>query len=257
MGSLTASERLLETCLSDRRVDFDRIPEASFPTPDYKLNVEPEPVFAEVKEFGRSGKRQTEGYCPVPFVREKIKASRKKFERHMDSPCCVVLYNHASFTVVLQPELVLCAMFGELYETVGQNVFRYFGVSEMRPDENTRIGGVVALLPLRVHRNCVEAGRRMYQLTGGFSRELTDAEVNQIHRETSRYLGEVESVFRAVVVENPWAKKRLPRTLFTGPFDERWAMEDDGTVRLAFSGKRVAEMRSLLPKYALKMMGLW
>src|ERR1700733_877277 len=204
MGSLTASERLLENCLSERQGGFERIREEPLPTPDYKLNVESGPVFAEVKEFGRSGKMRTEGYCPVPFVREKIKASRKQFERHMDHPCCVVLYNEASFTVVLQPELVLCAMFGELYETVDQNVFRYFGVSEMRPKENTRISTVVALIPLRVHRNCVEAGRRIFEITDGFSRELTDEEVNQIHRETSRYLGEVESVFRAVVVENPW-----------------------------------------------------
>lgn len=257
MGSRTTSERLLENCLSERRVEFERIPEESVPTPDYKLKVEPEPVFAEVKEFGRSGKMRTEGYCPVPFVREKIKASRKQFERYRDHACCVVLYNQSSFTVVLQPELVLCAMFGELYETVDENVFRFFGVSEMRPEENTRISAVVALLPLRVHRNCVEAGRRIFKLTDAFSRELADDETNQIHRETSRYLGEVESVFRAVVVENPWAKKSLPRTIFTGPFDERWAMEEDGTVRLAFSGERVSEMRALLPEYALKMMGLW
>jgi hypothetical protein len=34
-------------------------------------------------------------------------------------------------------------------------------------------------------------------------------------------------------------------------------MTEDGTVRLALSGKRVAEKRSFLPEYALKMMGSW
>jgi hypothetical protein len=34
--------------------------------------------------------------------------------------------------------------------------------------------------------------------------------------------------YRAVVVENPIAKNPLPRTLFTGPFDERWATTEDG-----------------------------
>jgi hypothetical protein len=34
-------------------------------------------------------------------------------------------------------------------------------------------------------------------------------------------------------------------------------MEEDGTVRLAFSGERVAEMRALLADYALRMMGLF
>jgi hypothetical protein len=34
--------------------------------------------------------------------------------------------------------------------------------------------------------------------------------------------------------------------LFTGPFDERWGIEEDGTVRLASSGERVAEIRALV-----------
>jgi hypothetical protein len=166
-------------------------------------------------------------------------ASRKKFERHMDSPCCTILYNERSFTVVLQPESVLCAMFGELYETKDQNLFRYFGVSEMRLDENTRISAVVALLPLWVHRNCIEVGRRMYQLTDCFSR----ARRSRIHSSCRRR----ESV----------GEEATARNAFTRPLDEGWAIERDETVRLAFSGEQVAEMRALLPDDALKTMGLW
>jgi hypothetical protein len=33
--------------------------------------------------------------------------------------------------------------------------------------------------------------------------------------------------------------------------------EEDKTVRWTFSGDRLAEMKALLPEYALKMMGLW
>jgi hypothetical protein len=74
---------------------------------------------------------------------------------------------------------------------------------------------------------------------------------------TSQYIGQVESVTRAVVVENPFAAKRLSAGIFEGPFDERWVRGEDGVARLEFSGTRVAEMRALLPEYALKMMGLW
>jgi len=127
----------------------------------------------------------------------------------------------------------------------------------MQPERNTYFSAVAGLFPLHVHRNCVEAGRLLFRLTQGFNRKLTDDEVLEIHRETASYLGQVEQVIRAVVVENPFAPQKLPETLFTGPFDERWYRGDDGIVRLKYSGDRVAEMRRLLPEYARKMMGLW
>jgi len=127
----------------------------------------------------------------------------------------------------------------------------------MGPMNNTVISAVAGLLPLRVHRNAVEAGRRICEPTDGFSRALTPEENVQVHRETSQYLGQVESLMRAVVVQNPFATKPLPENVFTGPNDERWARVDDGSFRIKRSGARVAEMRTLLPEYALKMMGLW
>jgi hypothetical protein len=64
-----------------------------------------------------------------------------------------MLYNESSNTVFLQPELVLCAMFGEYYETLSQDVYRFSGVAAMGPERNTRVSAVVALLPLRVLRS--------------------------------------------------------------------------------------------------------
>jgi hypothetical protein len=244
----TVSERVVEDYLAARGVAFERIPQCNAPTPDYKLLVAPEPVIAEVKDLRRSGKVRTEGYCPVPFVREKIKAAWNQFEPYGDQSCCLMLYNESSSTVFLQPELVLCAMFGEYYETLGQDVYRFSGIAAMSPERNIRVSAVVALLPLRVHRNCLEAGRRMFEITEGFTRDLNDDETLQIHRETSEYMGQVESVMRAVVVENPFAPKKLSPGLFTGPLDEHWQRREDGSVRLEFSGVRVAEMRSLLPE---------
>ena len=257
MPRLTVSEQVVEDYLSARRILFERIPQSNSPTADYRLLVDPKPVIAEVKEFSRSGKVRTEGYCPVPFVRDKITDAWRQLQPYGDQSCCLMLYNESSSTVFLQPELVLCAMFGECYETLGQDVYRFSGIAAMSPERNTRVSAVVALLPLRVHRNCLEAGRRMFEITEGFTRDLNDDETLQIHRETSEYMGQVESVIRAVAVENPFAPRKLTPSLFTGPFDERWQRREDGSVTLEFSGVRVAEMRSLLPEYARKMMGLW
>jgi hypothetical protein len=257
MSPLTTSEHVFEEYLGQQGIPFARIPARSVPTPDYQLNVQPTPVIAEVKQFSRSKKLRVGGYCPVPFVRHKIKDSWKQLASYYDHACCVVLYNESSMTVFLQPELLLCAMFGEYMERREDDVYRFSGVAAMRPDQNTRISSVVALLPLRVHRQCVEAGRRMEALTNGFTRELTDQENLQIHRDTSPYEGQVETLMRAVVVDNPFAHRSLSPSIFTGPYDERWAQAEDGTVRLAFSGTKVAELRRIVPEYPLKIMGLW
>jgi hypothetical protein len=255
MSLLTVSELVTEECFSARGIPYERIPQSHLPSPDYRLLVDPEPVTAEVKEFGRSQKLREGGYYPVPFVREKIKACWRQFEQHRDRSCCLILYNEGSTTVFLQPELILCAMFGEYFETIGRDAYRFSGIAAMRPERNTGVSAVVGIFPLRVYRNCLETGRRIFELTCGFSRDLTEDETLQIHRETSQYLGQVESVMRAVVVENPFAPKQLSPSVVDGPFDERWVQGPDDIVRLNFSGTRIAEMRALLPEYALKMMG--
>jgi hypothetical protein len=127
----------------------------------------------------------------------------------------------------------------------------------MGPGKNTKISAIVGLFPLQVHHNCLEAGRRINELTDGFGRDLSEDESLQIHDETSIHFGRVESVMRAVSVENPFAFRQLPPDIFDGPFDERWMQSEDGVVRLKFSGARIAEMRERLPEYYLKMMGVW
>jgi hypothetical protein len=257
MSSLNASEKAIADYFGAHGLEHHWIPRTNAPTPDLKVFVDPRPVIVEIKEFNRSEKLRIGGYCPVPFVRHKIRQSWRQFEHYSDHTCCLMLYNAGSFTVSLQPELILCAMFGEYFETIDPVRYRFSGIAAMRPDRNTYISAVAGLFPLRVHRNCLEAGRMVFQLTQGYARELTDDQVLHVHRETTRYVGEIEQVMRAVVVENPFAPQKLPETLFRGPFDERWHRGNDDLVRLKYSGERVAEMRRLLPEYARKMMGLW
>jgi hypothetical protein len=257
MSTLTVSELITEDCLSARGIRYERIPQSHLPTPDYRLLVDPEPVIAEVKEFGPSGKRLDGGFYPVPFVQKKIKQCWPQLDPYRDHSCCVILYNQSSMKVFLEPQLILCAVFGDLFERVDNEAYRFSGDAATGPERNTGVSAVLGILPVRLHRNCIEAGRMEFKLTEGFSRELTDDEVHWIHQQTSESMGQVENAMRMVVVENPHATKALPENLFCGPLDERWAQGPDGIVRLKFAGGRIAEMKALLPEYYLKMMGIW
>ena len=256
MPNRTTSEKVFEDYLGRHGLRFERIAQGNLRTPDYRIRAKGEDVIVEVKEFARSQKRRG-GYCPVPFVSRKISASWGQLERFQDYSCCVVLYNESSTTLLLEPELVLCAMFGEYFERMDMSSYQFSGTAAVGSGRNTRVSAVIAMLPLRIQRDCVEAARRVFQLTGAFGRELSADEVLQIHRETSCFSGEVESVVRAVAIENPFARRQLPPSVFDGPFDEKWARVENGSFRRIFSGARVAELRSLLPEYATKMMGLW
>lgn len=253
----TLSERVARDYFVSHDIPCDEIPRGNAATPDFRISVGPDQVIVEVKEFGRSEKQRTGGFYPVPFVRRKIIGAWRQFESHVDKSCCLMLFNAGSQIVFLQPDLILSAMFGEFIEKLDSESLRFHGAAAMQPDRNTIISAVVALLPLRVYCSCIEAGRRIFELSEGFTRLLTDDEELRIHHETSEYQGQVESVIRAVVVENPFARNPLPENVFSGPFDERWMQSDDGTVRRKFSGARVTEMRALLDEYYLKMMGLW
>jgi len=257
MAQLNASEQAVTDYFGLHDVGHEWIQRTNLPTADLRVAVDGQLVIVEIKEFSRSAKLRLGGYCPVPFVRHKIRESWRQFEQYSEQSCCLMLYDAASLTVCLRPELILCGMFGEYIETIDPVTYRFSGVAAMTPDRNTHISAVAGLFPLHVHRNCIEAGRMIFRITQGVKRELTDDDELQIHRQTANYVGQVEHIMRIVVVENPFALRKLPRGLFVGPFDERWYRGNDGVVRLKYSGQRVEEMRSLLPEYAQKMMGLW
>ena len=257
MATLTASERAAEDCFLERGIRYETIPRTHRKTPDYRLFLDSETVIAEVKEFGPSGKRLVGGFYPVPFVQEKIRQCWPQLDAYRDHSCCVILYNQSSMKVFLEPQLMLCAVFGDLFERLDNEVYRFSGDAATGPERNTGVSAVLGILPVRLDPNCIKAGRLEFELTEGFSRELTDDESYWIHQQTFESMGQVERAMRVVVVENPWATRALPENLFCGPLDERWAQGPDGIVRLKFSGARIAEMKALLPEYYLKMMGIW
>jgi hypothetical protein len=250
MSKPTVSEEIFENYLLNHRVAFERIPESTVPRPDYKLHVNPHPVIVEVKEFNASPNLQPSDLCSVSRIRERIKVARRKFALYQDQECCLVLFDNGS-TVFLQPELVLRAMFGEQQEIVGQNAYRFSGLAEIRPHQNTRVSAVATLLPIRGGPNLLESLRRESGIN-----DRTELTEHDIWRGRSDDLDCERIAVRVVVIENPFARKPLSCAIFSGPFDERWARCDDGSFQPVFSGERIAEMRSALPKYALRILGL-
>src|SRR5271163_1245846 len=112
MSSCNASEQAVADYFAAHGKEYHWIPRTSAPTPDMKVIVDSKPVIIEIKEFTRSDKLRVGGYCPVPFVRNKIRKSWRQFESYSDHSCCLMLYNSGSYSIFLQPELILCAMFG-------------------------------------------------------------------------------------------------------------------------------------------------
>ncbi|MCL4486938.1 MAG: hypothetical protein M1570_02250 [Chloroflexi bacterium] len=246
MSVPTISERIFENYIASHGVEFERIPENGVPRPDYRVRIRAGPLIVEVKEFNR---RLNEGHeadtDPAVLIREKIKGARRKFDLYRDCECCLVLYNRGK-TGLLHPQQLLRAMFGEHVEPVGMNAYRFSGLAELRPHQNTRLSAVVALLPVPGYTSMLRHVDPSISAPGVIAT-----------RESMRQGGPDSDtvVVRAAVVENPFARRPLSREAFDGPFDERWARVDDGTFRLVSSGTSLAAMRAVLPEQTLKLMG--
>lgn len=253
--TLTRSERIAERYFSSQKLDHQRIPRGNEPTPDYTLTVNNERVIVEVKEFGPLGKHYPNGYCPVPFVRAKVREAWRQLQPYKDSTCCLLLADGLGLKLVLDPELLLCGMFGEMYERVAPGSYRFFGEAALKPGRNKNISAVVGLFPLQIHRNCVEAGRLEFAITRG-ARALTEAEADHVRQETWQYSTEVETTIRAVTIQNPFSSTIVPAGLFSGPYDEHWIQDTDGTAHRNRSGAGIAELRRLLPDWVLRFMGV-
>jgi hypothetical protein len=253
MSTPTISEQIFEDYLSAHGVEFERIPEGDVPSPDYRLYVRQHPLIVEVKELNRPRTPQLSNYYSVAPIREKIRATRRKFDQYQNLECCLVLYNHETIGPI-EPEHLLRAMFGEQHDALGPNIHRFSGRAELGFHQNTRFSAVASLWPFCVRPHVFESLREVF----GITLRGALAEYNQLEAryQTSGGPDYDKTLVRVVVVENPFARKPLSRSVFNGPLDERWARDEDGSFRRVFSGEAINELRSTLPDYALRMIGL-
>jgi len=193
----TISERVFEGYVSQNGMACERIAEGAQKQPDYRVTVGSELLIAEVKEFDHPKVFPVGGHDPLPHLRNKINNARKKFKNYPDQSCGLILYNERSILVHLEPALILCALFGQYFQRVSPNTYRLSGTAELRPDCNTTISAVIGLLPLLIHADTLWATRRVWELTAGGQRELTEEESCNINREAYNHLGPGELVIRA------------------------------------------------------------
>lgn len=108
-------------------ITFDRIPESSTPTPDYKVIINGEQSYWEVKELGENQAEENilkdieNGSGEIYSVNSKrvensIKSAAKQFKGFgvTNSPCIVVICDSRSFATmdIFFSEYVKAAMFG-------------------------------------------------------------------------------------------------------------------------------------------------
>jgi hypothetical protein len=238
--------------------------------PDYLVTIADMEILFEVKQFQateedfRLGSR---GYDPYGPIRDKIDAARKQFKDLKDHCCCLVLYNREKPLVDLGWQFIYGAMLGNMATRVpfdpargllldqsedgfsgGRGKMIRYGKGEpptaLEP-QNSTISAVVVLQQIGVGKRRFDASvKRMQRKLG---RELTleeHFEAMNNARGTERDVSLTQ--LRVVVCENPYARIRLPRGTFRGPYDERYGADEvtKGHITRLSAGDLIKELES-------------
>ncbi len=259
----TAGELLFQDYLDAMHYPYEF--EKEFPgkskRPDYTVNKGGISLF-DVKDFDPSAPKGYGAYDPYPRIREKIEAGREKFKEFKEFPCSLVLRNNGNPLVHLEkPEIVLGAMYGDAGITIpidtttgtarGDFTPAFLGRGKMfryGDIENAHNTTLSALITLRF----VGVGQRRFDkiwqerksVDKDFGKEDLDAAFAEVCAEAARRYPDFaleEKRLGVIVWENAVARIPLSRELFTGPYDERWGIEDNQQ-RIVFSGEKLAEL---------------
>jgi len=217
--------------------------------PDYLLRSRGREFFFEVKELHekRPPPKQPTFIDPYKSLRDDIHKARKQFSHHKQWCCSLVVFNIDDWQARLKPKHVFAAMLGDLgiqmrFDTLagvivpGTEHPAFLERGKMlRPKtdepQNTTIAAIIVLECFRARDPAfvLALKRERSRREAKKGRGLDAGEAFDLHGEMLlRYPGAISEVLRVVVQENPFARKALPRDLFTGPYDERWAIEEDG-----------------------------
>lgn len=215
--------------------------------PDYSVMIRSSEYLFEVKDIERP--LPSHGYSafdPYGPVREKIDQARKKFKEFKDYPCSLVLHLTEGLAFLTEPTV----MFGAMHGDVGFKIplDRERGV--LRSDEaqlaflrggrmtqphwskpqNTTINAVITLRRIAIGEKRF-ADEYLAQFSG-------DDWMDHFHDDPG--YDKQETGLGVVIFENTHATRPLPREVFTGRFDERWVVDEDGVSRV-FAGDEVLE----------------
>ena len=257
----TTGERLFEGYLRSQSItdfEYEKEREGKRKRPDYTVRLDREYLF-DVKDFTYTEVPECGSYDTYQQLRSKIGEIREQFREYKEWPCCAVLYNDNAHLVDLNtPMIMQGAMYGDLGITMkfdtrtgsivkgseraeflsgGKMLLRGMkgGTAQAR---NTTIGALITLRHVRpgYARLCKDLRDRKGQ--PGFSLgDWVGAERDFDHEE--EHVG-------LIVWENAFARIQFPRYLFCGDYDERYGLDDEGTLRRVYTGRGVLDFEELM-----------
>ncbi len=261
----TISEQLFEAYLnSSGLTDFRFEPQqdGTSKRPDYSLNVLNTEILFELKQFDPTVADFNlvgGAYDPYRPVREKIESARKKFKDLDRFCCCLVLYNNDKPLVELGWQYIYGSMLGNMGFSTPVNTET--GIADESQTQNKFMGGgkmyrYLDGQPIAAQNKTISAIMVLQRYMIGskrFELAMKRKEKELGHKlELLEFWDEIEgakgtafdlslSQLRVIVHENPFARIQLPRELFRGPYDERYA-GSDGRVTKVFCGNRLAAL---------------
>ena len=231
---------------------------------DYRLVHNGQVLWFEVKEFnedpniisGSTNVAHGGAFDPHVALRRKIGKAVEKF-RDYDGECCsLILFNErANLVDIHTPRIILGAMLGAVAFRVPVNlqtrketgpvtsVFTDGGMlihPHIRKPQNTTISAVIGLAKFPV-------GQKEFRIK---TEKIEIEEQRCLSWEEHSNLMEADRaaydrlVLKAIVFENPHARKPLPRDIFVGPFDERWGLSGD-YIAPVHTGSELAKLRQM------------
>ncbi|MEE9293958.1 MAG: hypothetical protein V3W34_03195 [Phycisphaerae bacterium] len=223
--------------------------------PDYFVRWGDREFLFEVKERrGTEVRARIGAVDPRKGIKEEIHEARIKFREFKDYCCSLVIYNAGDPRTWLEPRHVFGAMLGDPGFTVDltedgkadlrsiQSVFLPRGGKMVRYKtgefQNTTISSIVILTRARVpDPDFVRVrDREVAERQNRLGRTLDDEERAEVRAESWwSHRPQVQHPPAVVVCENPGAPIPLPAELFTGPYDQRFALRDGVLIR-TFTG---------------------
>ena len=240
--SKAISERLFEQYLSGRGIAFEYESTTAGKRwrPDYAIEHRRSKIVCEVKEFPRPSFIGTTAgtFDPFPRVRRKIQKAAAQFREYkiwgamLGTPAVSVPIDTRDGSSGSGEEKMV-------FTTKGKMV-RYKDGRPHQP-QNTTISAILVLDHLLLGRRRVRAQYR------NPDKELETVQRarhcrEQLQAAQGTRCDPVIRELRVVIYENPYARRRLARTLFRGPFDERFGTVAGGRIERLFAGRGLLDL---------------
>ncbi len=251
MNPRTPGELAFEEYLNAQGIAFEHEPPLSFTNKliDYVVDHPTHgKIYFEVKDIERSpfeGLGTVGAYDPYEPIRAHIEEGKDKFKDFSDQLCALVLFSQAPGVRLMEPYIMLGAMYGNFGFRIPVNTETGVGDESriqsrfiVRDGMMVRSGGsrntrIAALISLVRHDTLPEEALRYLNTDDGRSREERWEDIWSDPAGISQ-----EPTLCVRVWENGTAKRRLPQDLFRGPMDAWWTCDEDRQWQ-SFIGERL------------------